>query len=295
MRVSRRHGGRVENPARGQLRGLTNVSDAPSVRALGPYLDMARRQTVTPVPLPMRPAPAQVTGRNDATNGTQWHPPTGAGVNLASHAERRTTSNIRQCAVYDIESGFHALVNSIAQNIGGQVCHRRTVKPPHMRLSLRVGGGRLEAAGGGGGEEAVHALLELGQVQDPDGGGGGAAADGGVHHDLVADLDRADAVALGVYQGGTGHLVGVAVAVGAVQRDGGAGHRRDLAVLERHGLVAAAGLGHDDGAVHGAEQAAQQATAEEAGTAEAWTAEPAGGAVDAPRALGRRAGRLRGG
>src|SRR5215470_2018156 len=97
---------------------------------------------------------------------------------------------------------------------------RVPIGPPPARSpnGSLLRGGHLEAGGVGAAEEVPEALLEQGQVDDPD-GGGAAAADGGGDYHLVAGLDRADAVPLGVDECGTGHLVAVAVAVGAAQRD----------------------------------------------------------------------------
>src|SRR5262245_19002535 len=125
---------------------------------------------------------------------------------------------------------------------------------------LRSGG--LVVGAVGTAVEAVEALLEQRHVDDP-GRGSGAATDGGGNDHLVAGLDRADAVPLGVDESGAGHPVAMAVAVGAVQRDRRAGNRGDLTVLEGDRLVAAAGLGHDGAAMHGSEQPAQGAGAAE--------------------------------
>src|SRR6516165_2242204 len=94
------------------------------------------------------------------------------------------------------------------------VSSSRLLSPP----TFRCGSARPAETAAGCAEEAVKALLEQRHVDDP-GGGGGAAADGGGDDHLVAVLDGADAVPLGVHHGGAGHLVGVAVAVGAVQGD----------------------------------------------------------------------------
>src|SRR6516162_3756291 len=144
---------------------------------------------------------------------------------------------------------------------------------------------RLEAGAVGTAEEAVEVLLDQRHVDDPR-RGGGAAGDGGERYHLLAGLDGADAVPLGVDERGTGHLVAATVAVGAPQRDRRAGDRGDLTVLKRDGLVTTAGLRHDDGAVHRAEQPAQGAWAAEGKRAAAGE-RAAAGRPHAPLALGR--------
>src|SRR3954451_23295567 len=90
--------------------------------------------------------------------------------------------------------------------------------------------------------------LQLRRVEQPV-DGRRRAADGRGYRHLVALLDRADAVALGADNGALRYDVVGLEAVLAGDLDRGRADRRDGAGLHLLGLVTAAGLGDDEGAV----------------------------------------------
>src|SRR5215472_7338876 len=118
----------------------------------------------------------------------------------------------------------------------------------------RCGGGVLQV-----GRDADRG--QRGDVHDARGGRRRAAYRGDDRY-LLAGLDRADAVTPGIDDGRGRYPVGLGETVAALDRDGGRAHGGDGAALGIDGLVAAAGLRHDELAVYRAERPGPEDRAE---------------------------------